>query len=163
MKRITKFLSSEIASKMLSEKKEKLLKLKNEKINLVVDYINSLAPKEIIDMYKKYPDYFNKDSVQVIVCGKSVGYFNCLRSKYSYSIDDQKLSDKLLKLEDRIKKLQDEIKKIKKELEVTIFKFTTYKKLREGFSEAAKFLPDDEKENLPAINISDLMDRINNL
>ena len=163
MKRITKLLASEIASKILSEKKQKLSDLKKEHYNLIVDYCNSMNPKVVMEFSKKYHDYLNKGSVSIILCGKHIGYYSFVHNKMAYNIDDQDLSDKHLKLTYKISRLDDSIKQAEKQLSDTIFKLTTYKKIREHFPEASKYLPEDSKENIPAINIPELMDKINKL
>ena len=161
--RITKDIASEITKQMLSEKREKLQKLEEKR----QDEINRLGllkvPEEVIELHKKHPQYFNGSNSRVSLNGNYIGWVNSKipSTGKSLFVEDQKSI--FFKLDDQYNKLEEEINTIKLELEVTIFEFRTFKRLKEGFPEAAQHLPKEENKAVVSKNVPDLLNKLNNL
>jgi len=62
MSRITKEIASEMAKKLTSKKTEEINALENELQTKLQEFILKKIPKELLDLFKKHPNYFNKTS-----------------------------------------------------------------------------------------------------
>ena len=62
MSRITKDIAHEVARKLTSKKTEEINKIEKELQLKLEGFLLEKVPKEIMDLFKKHPNYFEKTS-----------------------------------------------------------------------------------------------------
>jgi len=144
MSRITKTIAESVAKQLAEPKNLELKELKEKSIELVTSVIKSTIPSEIMEMYAKYPDFFNTHYNTRINCA-GFGYeyykFNTLPDDG----DNPKIStqdgNKILSLAHKIEVKEKEYKQLRLEIETALIGLRTYSNVQKEFPEAFKLLP----------------------
>ena len=146
MSTVTKAIATEVAIKLVAKKKEAIEKLEKELKSLTVDAYKKTVPKEVLDVFEKYPDYIRTSTYcslsghgwdwQILKFGVTLPKKNNSGTQF-----DAKTSEKLRKLFDKIQADSTKMRKTLHEIEVTLFNLRTYKRVEENFPEAFALLP----------------------
>jgi len=164
MSRITKALAEEISNKLV-EKLDNQIQDTDKKLAEIL-YCEAIkkVPKEVMAAFNLYPQWLQKTTSAYIHYGAQQCYikgerpFPYLSAIKTTDIDTCVEIDNLLNKKDSLKTKRNNLFD---ELSATIFKLSTYAKVREFFPEAAYLLPEIKMEI--AINIKDTRDKLNSI
>lgn len=164
MARITKEIASEVAKKLTSKKTEEIKTLENELETKLEGFILKKIPKEVLDLFKKHPNYFNT-TYSFRLSGNGLNY-EYLQTKNSIpytgnnsflpSIEEAEL---LLSLNNKINDLKQKKSELFREIENLLYNLRTYSKVNSEFPEATPYLPNLITNKL-SVNISDVRDKL---
>lgn len=165
MSRITNKIAEDVANLMVQSKQEEINLKKEELKEYVTRIYRKSLPKEIMDIYEKYPGYMiHCNLVQLSGKGFNHEYVNIHSSparKDYYTvinIDDED-ADKVKNLYDHIKDSNKNIKALKRDIENALKNLRTYKKVESEFPEAFKHLPDKVSTEV-SICLKSIKDRL---
>lgn len=148
MSRITLTLANTIATQLMKKKRNKENALKDKLGEYAYQCLKTRVPKEIISLYEKKVgnDYF-KTSNYGYFTGVGLGYTSIyftpnipVKQNGATQVTDREAT----KLADLQYKWKEEVKannELQKEIERTLVGLRTYKRVREEFKEAGKYLP----------------------
>ena len=161
---ITKAIATEVAEKLIQKKGLELIELKESLKLKFEDIVLKSIPKEVIDFYKKYPNYVETRQT-FLLSGNGFDYKylytkNSIPSFKSSFIPNERDAIILHGLWNDISNKEKEYKKLLSEIEIALFSLRTYKRVKENFPEAFVFLPNSVSNKL-VVNISDLRNKIN--
>jgi len=147
MAKITKTIAAEVADKVTAKLKEKIQDAEFEMQKAVTEMLKAKVPKEVLEQYKKYKEYFRERThVNLNNNGYSNRYVKLTESLPS--TDSTYISDltnkevaPLDKIEQKKEKLKDKYNRTYQEIESTLIGLGTYKRVQEQFPELYKYLP----------------------
>ena len=144
-------------------------RIKEEMKKLAYQEIQKQTPLEIRSLYKKYPPYFKTCSRATFRNGRQDvtvecdpfpcdGYYN------KYFLCSPEFAEKIGKLEVKLHKTENELLKTKDSIVAAMLSFRTFKRVKEGFSEAYNHIKKyEESQNtaiaLPVVNIMDTINK----
>lgn len=170
MSRITKEIAAEVAKKLLEQKVKKNAERYSEIQKIVVGIIQSRTPMLVMQNFSQHKNYINTaDYVYLtgpglnhdyIVLGESVPYDSSMsRTIILEESTSMLLSKKLEKYQIHRKKNEE----LKEKTEATIYALRTYKKVKDLFPDAYKFLPPENTATCTDLQcISSIIQEINN-
>lgn len=158
MTQITKQLAEKLTIQLLAKKHEALLKAKKDLSESVRKEYMKLVPKEMQDLFSKYPHSF-KTILNVGLIGEgfnfqSVYFDPAPRIAESHSFNMQVQSKTLKPKWDKWERLNNEYKNSKEIIYNTILSLRTYAKIGDAFPEIADRLVVNKVESL--VNISEV-------
>ncbi len=158
MAQITKDLATKLSIELLSKKKEALDKAKNDLSESVRKEHMKSVPKEMKELFEKYPQAFKTVGVVALIGEgfnfQSVGIDNApiVNGEWSYNLN---VTDKRLKPKwDKWERLNNEYKDSKQIIYNTLLSLRTYAKIAEAFPEIANKLVVNKVETL--VNITEV-------
>ena len=172
--KVTKTIAQETAQLMAYNRYLPQIKeLKDHGRQLIETYFNSLVPKDIMETYKKYPEFFKRMSSHTM---KGTYYRFAKESWFSFEnsipncegmkkTEEQEkeyklLGDQIFNLLLQVEELKDKRDTLQTNIEEAMLSFSTMKRLQEGFPEAYSQIPTEffkEKINPPSIPVGDLL------
>jgi len=168
--KIAKFVAEDIANKMVAITYDPLKQLHRERgrelaEKVIVDYYGEIELGTFRSLHRKFHSHTSSVNVTIrgckytiefdehLVVPKDLGYNNPIYLKLDHPLEkpvEEWVQEKA--------RLDNERKLMRTKIIATVLQFGTPKKLRDGWPEAAKYLPTDDKEvNLPMIPVSDIM------
>jgi len=164
MSRITKEIAHATAVSLLSKKKENLKELKSKLKNMITEAVKKTIPKEVMDLYGKYPEYFDTHSRTRFTCA-GFGYeyydFHTLPDGQENPKIGTQDGNKILALSNKVTDSENEYKRLLNEIEVALFAFRTYSNVEKEFPEAFALLPTKVSQAV-MVNISSIRSQIAN-
>lgn len=163
MSRITKQIAEDVAVKLTKKQALEIEKLQKDMKQKFTEIYLKTIPKEIMDLFEKYPKYFEKRS-SFQISGNGFQYQQLHTDKdypssqYSYSLKEKDAS-LMLGLMNTLDDKKNELYKLKKEVANLLFNLRTYAKVNSEFPEASPFLPKTVTTAL-MVNISDLREKL---
>jgi hypothetical protein len=162
MSRITKEIAHATAVSLLSDKKENIKKLKEQLREMVTSAVKKTIPHEVMEMYKKHPDYFNTHTNTRFNCaGFAYEYynFNELPDNGDNPTIGTQEGNKILALSNKVADAESKYNSLRNEIEIALFAFRTYANVEKEFPEAFALLPEKMSQTV-MINISSLRSQI---
>jgi len=166
MSRITKEIAHQVALKLTSKKFEECLKLIEELAVETFKLYSNTVPKEIVELSKKFPDYFNF-SEHLNVTGNGFSYDqikisekSVVKSCNKYFTPSPQDAKVLMAIKNKIDDARKSYKDLVFEIENLVYHLRTYAKVTEQFPEAVPFLPNKAITNALAINIDDIRKKL---
>lgn len=166
MSRITNKIAEDVANLMVQSKQEEINLKKEELKEYVTRIYRKSLPKEILNIYEKYPEYMiHCSSVQLTGKGFNHEYVNIhsspARKDYYTVINIKEEEDinKIRNLYDHIKESNKNIKVLKLDIENALKNLRTYKKVESEFPEAFKHLPNKVSAEV-SICLKSIKDRL---
>lgn len=169
--KISQDLARRIALKLTDKKHNQVEKLLKAYRQLVTDFYRLSTPEDVLICYKKYPDYFEKESYirfeghgfrreVVNVIGEYV-IANCNRDAWLKLTPE--IADTIKKAKSEWEDCKNECDKLLQETNNALLALGTYKKIEEFLPEAAKYLPQTGQKVLALIpNLDKLKDKLQN-
>ena len=154
--KITKQLAEQITTSLLEKKQNEIDKKLENKKDEISNYLNSLAPAEIIKLNKKYPEYFKKETY----IREETNYNSISLNKSVFAPFNRSLTSQQYKEYRTILDLQDDLNTLKAKTQSSIIACRTTKNLEVMFPEAIPFIPKQLVTNQIAINFKDLFSEI---
>ena len=156
--RITKQIAEQVSVQMLAKKTAKLDQLKDQLSKELHTQCLKLIPSDVLNMYPNYPNYFMTVS-SCYVDGYSYGIGEYLPSVYGNSFKIE-ATDKIKSLIESRKEKQKEIAQLKREIYNVVLSAKTLNNLKKIMPKAVEFIKVENDLLLPAVNIENLMNRI---
>jgi len=168
MRRITIAEIDVVVAKLLAPIIKKNSDLEEEIRNAVAFHLHEEYPEEIHTLKAKGCKFLN---YQTYICAYYLGQHKGI----SFSTPGIVAKGRDLNITDRtvaaqIQKCVNEITDLKKKYAImdaditdTLKRLRTFEHIRKEFPEAAAFLPEDAGSNLPALNISDIQNKLKEL
>jgi len=164
MSRITEEIAKEIAEKLTEKKKEEIKKTELELRSKLEDFIYLKLPKDVVDLFKKQPNYFNTKSCfrvsgfglnyEYLYTNNEVPYVN--NNSFEPSEEQAKI---LLKLNNKVTDLKKKKSELFRNIENVLYSLRTYTKVIAEFPEAEPFLPKTITNKL-SLNVSDIRQQL---
>lgn len=166
MSRITKEIAKEVAQKLTEKKREQIKKTDLELRSKLESMIYKRLPKDVVELFKKHPKYFNTKS-----CFRVSG--NGLNYEYLYTNNEIPYTEnssfdpspeeakELIKLNNKVTDLKNKKNELFREIENLLYSLRTYSKVIAEFPEAEPFLPKTITNKL-TINVSDIRQQLKN-
>jgi len=147
--RITKELSGKIAQELTKPHRAELQSLKDEMGKKLTKIVLKKIPKDILNIFEKYPNYFEKKTwVNLHSSGRKYGQYKMTRevpvknNTYNFSVElTNSEFSKLESLQNKIEEIEKSNKELKEKLKSIIYTLRSYKNIEESLPEAAVFLP----------------------
>lgn len=161
MSRITISLAEDMAKEMTSELAKEIKDLKSTLGSEVEEHLLKGIPKDVLSCYKKHPDYIETTSY-VYLRGQglnhdSVNLNNSIPVAGRTTFDlPKEISLSVSKQLEVIKSKEAEKTRLYKEVKNVLIDLKTFKRVREEFPEAAKFLPKEDKQIFLPSNLKTL-------
>lgn len=153
MAKITMAMAAEIAKQMgktVYGAKQKIAEGSLER--KVSEYVFAHIPTEVLDIWKRYPSYFNSKSVITLVSGSvrmRYEYFDCQRypawDGYVLNLDNNQMQI-ISSLQEALKRVTSDRKAFEYKVETTLISLGTYKHIKESFPEAYAYIPTEKTE-----------------
>lgn len=166
MSRITKEIAHEVALKLTSKKFEEYQKLIEELSLKTFELYSATIPKEIIELSKKFPHYFDF-SQHLNVTGNGFSYDqikisekSVVRSGNKYFTPSPQDAKVLMTIKNKIEDAKKSYNDLAREIENLVYHLRTYTKVMEQFPEAVPFLPNKAITNALTINIDDIRKKL---
>ena len=164
MSRITKDIAHEVARKLTSKKTEEINKIEKELQLKLEGFLLEKVPKEIMDLFKKHPNYFEKTSsfrisgngfnYEYLQTKNSIPY--CGNNSFTPTAEQAK---PLMELNNKITDLKKKKSELFREIQNLLYNLRTYSKVISEFPEAEPFLPKTITNKL-IVNISDIRNQL---
>jgi len=159
MSRITKAITEEVAIKMTVKNAEEIEVLKKELNDKAIEFHIANTPKEILEMYAKYPSYFKRATQFRLGSDFSYKYVessvklpyegdSCFNNNYINFTNKEET--KLVKLHYKIIDAEKALKDLRQDIKIALYSMRTYAKVEKEFNEAFKFLP---KKIITAVSV----------
>ena len=152
MAQITKELASKLTNELLTKKKEAVKKAKQELSDLVRKEHMKSVPKELRELFDKYPNSFKSTSLVALI-GSGFNFQNVhfddapsTHGKYSYNMEVKNASIK--PKYDKWEKMTKDLRHSEEVIYNTILSLRTYAKIAEAFPEIADKLEVKKVESL---------------
>lgn len=171
MEKITMTMANQIAKQMgesVYGAKQKIAARSLE--SKVSEYVFAHIPTEVLDMWKRYPSYFDSKSVITLVSGSvrmRYEYFECQRHPawdgHVLNLDNDQMQI-ISSLHETLKRVTSDRKAFEYKVETTLISLGTYKRIKESFPEAYAYIPVEKKEETTtaiALPIQELQDIFN--
>jgi len=164
---INKTIAENVAEQLLAKTNVKIEKKENELMEKVEEIYISTIPKDEWVKVNELPKEWLK-SGKWIEFKSPAQYFSHKASKYlpfrgDYVLISEKQITVLVKMNEEIDKIKGKRNTLKTQVVAQLLKLRTYNKIEKEFPEAFIFLPANTSTNLPAIQIKDLLNQINEL
>ena len=159
---ITKDHANFIASQMVKKMSAEIQSHQEALSQFVTDRYNETIPADILDAYKKYPNYFKRASRILLRdngLNDSFGLFKpvCALSDFQAVFQPDTPAAKVIsKHLNQIDKLKTKRDSLKKQIEQTLLSLRTYKRIEDKFPEAFALIPQRSTVNAVAIPIDDI-------
>lgn len=166
MNRITKDVAEVVTKELLKDKRNEVNELKKQLHKTCRDYYLEQLPKDVINLFSKFRDYFRTTtSIRINGPGLPVGYkYYQLGESLPQSFDNISVNEKqaevIIRLESKIADKEKALSKLTADIESALYNLRTYKNVEKEFPEAFKLLPEKPITTL-AVNISDLRSQLN--
>jgi hypothetical protein len=162
--RITKALSEEIARKLVEPKKKELEELNEKKRSIAEKRAWEDLPEEVIKLAQSHPEYVQcKNSARVygpdIVDHVNETFDKPLPVKDTWApkiVLNKDESKEYFDLLTKSRNIAQSIYELKHKIEVAVYNLRTYKRIREEFPEASKYLPNGKKKTGLAIRLDEI-------
>lgn len=149
--RITKSEATQVAKAMVSDTIEKKrIVLKNKLSELMLPVVLSSIPKEVNETFIKFPSYFQtaKQVNAVLNGGGSENIELSVRfpsaNGWCPAIETPKeIYSEIVRLGNQRSKLREKSEQIKNNIYETLISLATYKKIKDKFPEAYKYIPSE--------------------
>lgn len=154
---ITKYLSEQIAKKMVAPIEEKIKSLSEEKASIAYDAIQRTIPQDLKDCFDKYKSNFIKSGCATLLNGTQeirvcdLDYFPAYNSYYPRVEIESDIMHKICKLQLKIEKLREEKEKTYESIVSTLLSLKTFKKAKENFPAAYEHMKAYEEEGKTAL------------
>lgn len=154
---ITKYLAEEVASKMVEPLKKKMNDLSNERTKIADEAIMKSIPKDVIDCYKRFLSYFCISNSVTLHNGSyekrvsQVTGFPSEKTYYPYMEADLEIIQKIENLDLKIDSIKKEKEKVFESVVSTLLSLRTFKRAKESFPEAYKYMSQYEDQGNTAI------------
>ena len=166
---ITKNISEQVASKLLSPIMTKIDSIGEEIKNIASEAILGTIPNDLLACFNKYNSMFRKSSCATLCNGKQeirvsgIPYFPAYSDWYPQIEVGIDITEKIVKMQIKKKKLEDELEQTSKSIISTLLSLRTFKRVKENFPEAYEYLKEYEEEGNTAVAlpINDILSTIN--
>lgn len=169
--RISKDTARSASFRLTSSAEKIVTELRNEYAQLVREAYIAQQPKEVIEVFKKHPEYFDttctiyldgcgfaKDSINVE--GAVVSSGGNYNTKISLT---NKIAAPLLKARDKWRSAKVDYEKLRNETEAALLTLRTTNRIKESLPVAAQYIPAANSFPLPAINMAPLNAKLKKL
>lgn len=154
---ITRTISEQVAEKMVAPIVAKMKSLTEERQALADEAIQSTIPKDVKECFEKHRSLFQKSSTATLCSGRyeikieKASYFPASTSWYPRVEVGSQISERIDKLKLKIDKLDDEREKTYNSIVSTLLSLRTFKRVKENFPDAYKFMAEYEEEGKTAL------------
>lgn len=146
--RISKSLAQSIARKLTEEKQKQVKSIQTDFRQYITDCYNAQIPKEVSEIAKKHPEWFNSRGV-ITFSGHGFSYTNVtsignVLSNANYNAVlylNDKIATKAKKLQNKYLDADKKLGELQTKIEVTLIGLGSFKKIQEHLPEAVPFLP----------------------
>jgi hypothetical protein len=156
---ISRTKAENVAYGLTKPLQEQAKRTTNEINAIIQDFVDKNTPKELIEVYKKYPEWENTKTYK-----KVYGIPLYLDVQISWHNGDFRLdevtADKVTKLLYVKKDINDNIRKTRDEIVNMLVSLKTYNRCKEVFPEAYALLPDAEVKHLPIVQIDQIREKL---
>jgi hypothetical protein len=167
---ITKNIAEQIADKLLTGAKEKIIQKEIELGKVVKNIYDSKIPSEVFDLLNNLPEKWQHTKCRVhFITDNDLHFFDVNIKDHVFGSNDHycECSEKeyniMMKIQTEINDIKKNIKTYKSQIVAQMLKMRTFKRIRENFPEIAIHLPEENSQNLPAINIHEILSNIKNI
>lgn len=165
---ITKNLAEEVADKMVSPLNQKIKDLCDERSKIAFEAIQKTIPKEVIDCFNRFKSYFNAVYTVTLRDGSyekrisKVPLFPHGNSYYPYIETDTETINKIGEIDIVIKSIEEEMSKTRESIISTLLSLRTFKRAKESFPEAYKYMSkyEDGKKTAIALPVDNIMNTL---
>ena len=156
--RITKQIADQVAVSMLAKKSEKLDQVKDQLKKELHEACIKTIPSDVLDMYSNYPDFFTYSRYcRFEGYSHDIGGYLPSAHGTNFIIEPTEKIKSLVKLKTAKEK---EIEQLRKEIYNIVLSAKTANNLKKIMPKAVDFIKVEADLYLPAVNIEDLMGRI---
>lgn len=160
---ITKTQAEEAAVKLTATQQKEYDKARKETQTCFTELYLATIPEEVKSLFEKYPSYFvSRKEFQLHGNGFNWQHVNTLKevpcAKRAYS-PEPKEAEKLLKLLNIEAEKRSELEKLRSEIEIALNSLRTFKRIKESFPEASKYLSIKTSTAL-AVNLSEIREKL---
>lgn len=166
---ITRAMAEAVSKQLTVPMQKKIDVISGEVQKLADDEILSQLSKDLLEAFLKYPAYFKKSTCATFKNGTQeivVSYCtpfpieNCAWNKFF--LCSPEFAEKVTKLEAEKKVIKDEQSKTEQSIISALVSLRTFKKAKESFPDAYKYLSEYEKpvSNAIALPVSNIMETI---
>lgn len=163
MSRVTKQIAESVAIELTKKNALEIKELKADLDNKFTEIYLKTVPKEVLQLFEKYPDYVEtRSSMQMSGNGfqyQSLSLNKSFPAKNHVFLPNEKDAKMLLLLVNEISDKKSEHSKLKQEVSALLFNLKTYNRVNSEFPEATPFLPKTVTSAL-MVNISDLREKL---
>ena len=163
MSRITKQIAENVAIELTKKNALEIKELKADLDSKFTEIYLKTVPKEVLQLFEKYPDYLEtRSSMQISGNGfqyQSLSLNKSFPSENHIFLPNEKDAKRLLSLVNEISDKKSEHSKLKQEVSALLFNLKTYNRVNSEFPEASPFLPKSVSTAL-MVNISDLREKL---
>lgn len=162
--KITKTDAASVAEKMTDKQQKAIEKLQKELSEYAKQIALSHIKKEVMDAFKKFPQYFNTSS-SINLTGNGLNYeYIGWEELLPYTGNRAKLptvaqANTVISLLNRISDLKKTKIKLYSDIENALLSLGTYAKIQAEFKEVAPFLPFKQKSEI-VVNLTDIRKRL---
>lgn len=156
--RITKQIAEQVSVQMLAKKSEKLDQLQDQLKKELKEECLKTIPPDVLHMYPNYPEFFSV-SGRCYIDGYSYEVGSYLPSVHGNSFKI-KQTEKIKSLIKSKSEKQKEFKQLKTEIYNVVLSAKTLNNLKKIMPKAVEFIKVEGDLLLPAVNIENLMNRI---
>lgn len=166
---INKAIAEEVAHKLLLKIDDKIIdkyaKLSMESIEIYLSLISEIDKKFLIEIPKKWIEQTTRINFKSPTQFYNIYVDNNVPKNQddSYTIISEDQINYLQSLEKDIVKLKEKKKTLKNQIVAQLLKLRTFNKVEKEFPEAFIYLPEINQNNLPAIQITDILNQIKNI
>jgi hypothetical protein len=166
--RITVSEVDSIVTKLLAPIDEKHQQLEEAMRNAIQDYLITQYPTEVQILRDVKSKFLNWDTyISVYYLGQHRGFSfpspGIVTKNQTFHIEDRTVAEAIQKCVNEQIELKRKRATLSADLEATIKGLRTHERIRKEFPEAAEYLPAPETRNLPALNISDIQNKLKEL
>lgn len=148
---ITKTLAEEVADKMVEPLKKKINDLCEKRTQIADEAIRKYIPKEVLGCFANHRSYFSvsyRVTLRSASCEKRVDKVTCFphcNTYYPYIETDIETIEKVDKIDLEIESIEDETNKLYNSVVSTLLALRTFKRAKENFPEAYKYMSQYEE------------------
>lgn len=172
-RRINKTMALAAAERMADKAFSDKISEANKAVNKVIErLVRKYVPQEVIDVCKKYPDFFSFVTYVSVSAYKDNGYReNWISGKISFGIPyaAQNITitpteyEKVKHLFSLKKSVESSKEQFQNEIHAALLQLNTEKKVKENLPEALKYIEFQPEKQLPACQFDDLNKEISKI
>ncbi len=167
---ITKQIIEIAKEKAIQPFLKKISELKGEASEIVSEIYGAQIPAQVKNLFNKHPNYFNRTYKVGFRCNdldyKIVSLKGAIPSTCSGTptiiIESDETSKRLFNIFSNVEKLESDAHALKRSINVVLSQNKSYNKVKSNCPQLIEFLPEIMKNNVPALNYTDLIEKINN-
>lgn len=163
---ISRAVAESIAEKLVAKFNVEIKELESKRKKYLTDLYIKTLPKEVLETFEKYPNYFNKESsIRFDTHGFRYKYLDteplpfCNKNASDLFLPNKKpaITDKdytyLWDVEVKVNALKEKKSKTYNELISTLLQLKSYKRIQEHFPEIASYLPTNTQTMALTLNL----------